>query len=81
MYGSVDGIKANVPNVSEEIIIQAKTIVHVRQSSELPKRFLEIIQAPVTDAEKAEIGAYCQKYGTDTPTVFRLYRVFKALQS
>jgi hypothetical protein len=78
-YGSLDGVKANTND--EAVIAAAQIILDGKNATALPKRFLEIIKAPVTDAEKAEIGAYCQSIGTDGPNLFRLYRIFKALQS
>lgn len=78
-HGTIDGVKANTSH--EAVIAEARKILDGRNAASLPKKFVELMQAPVTDVEKAELDAYCRLKGTDGPTIFRLYRIYKAVQS
>jgi hypothetical protein len=79
-HGSLDGVKANTTDAA--VIAAAQQIIAGRNAAALPTRFIEIISAQdLTEVEKTTLGQFSMKYGTDGPTLSRLYKIFKALQS
>jgi hypothetical protein len=77
-FGTLDAVKDHSSDPA--VIAAAQRILDGKKALEMPKRFIEIIQAQdLTDVEKTTLGQFATKYGTDGPTLARLYKVFKAL--
>lgn len=78
-HGTLEGVEANTSDAS--VIAAAQRIVDGKNAAALPSRFIEIISAQsLTDVEKTTLGQFSTKYGSDGPTLARLYKVFRALQ-
>lgn len=78
-HGTIEGVKANTSDAA--VIAAAQRLLDNKNAAALPSRFIEIISAQdLTDVEKTTLGAYATKYGTDMPTLCRLYKIFRSLQ-
>lgn len=75
-HGTIEAVKAATSDPA--VIAAVENILAAKQAAAPVKQFLELI-APggLSDVEKNELGAFCQKFCIDGPTIFRTYKVFR----
>jgi hypothetical protein len=73
-------VKLQQSGAPRNIIDEAQKILDQRTGETPIGKFFKVINEELNDDEKAMLGDFCRTKGTDTPTLCRLYKIFKASQ-